>query len=85
MVLAVIGAWAQFFNMINWESIDNNDFIARINDYVLRVEQMDDSLWWYAVYFEQSELIPIRNFAPSEQSAKKKAEQLMLTHYKKNQ
>ena len=38
--------------MIDWKAIDDDDFIFKDGPYTLRVEQMDDDEWWWAVYFE---------------------------------
>ena len=31
---------------------DEEDLICELGDYTLRVEQMDDSLWWWKVYYK---------------------------------
>lgn len=31
---------------------DEEDLICELKDYTLRVEQMDDSLWWWKVYYK---------------------------------
>ena len=36
---------------IEWEALSDDDFVARHEDYTLRVEQMDDYIWWWCVYY----------------------------------
>ena len=42
---------------INWRSNkDEDDFTARVGDYVLRVEQMDRYYWWWCIYHEDRQI-----------------------------
>ena len=33
-----------------WEQIENDDYVAKYRDMMLRVEKMDEQQWWWAVY-----------------------------------
>jgi hypothetical protein len=38
--------------LINWRAIGDDDFIADAGAYTLRVEAMDEELWWWVVWHE---------------------------------
>jgi len=73
-----------------WEAINNDpegiteddDFIARINGYVLRVEQMDYCNWWYSVGIGTVELCN-KTGAYNAEEAKRFATGTYLEHYLK--
>ena len=66
--------------MPEWRNINTDDFIAEINGYTLRVEQMDASIWWYSVGIGVLELCNETN-AGSKRRAKRFAEGVYLKHY----
>ena len=35
-----------------WEANSDDDFICKIEEYTLRVEQMDKGHWWWRVYYK---------------------------------
>lgn len=37
--------------VFDWtENEQRDDFTCRLNDFVLRVEQLEEKIWWWAVY-----------------------------------
>lgn len=59
-----------------WEQIDDDDYVARYNDMMLRVEKMDELKWWWAVYEKDEELCnENKPFARNKEYAMKMAEQ----------
>jgi len=59
-----------------WEQIDEDDFVAKHGDMMLRVEQMDKQKWWWAVYQNDEELCDEdKPFARNKYYAMKMAEQ----------
>jgi len=61
---------------IKWEEMDNNDYVAYIDDIKLRVEKMDELKWWWAVYQNDKELCDEHKpFARNKEYAMKMAEE----------
>ena len=70
--------------MIEWTEISDDDFIAEVEAFTLRAEQMDEFSWWWAVYIADQEIASSwDNPSPvvSEKEAKEKAEEA-ITNYK---
>ncbi|MCO5250955.1 MAG: hypothetical protein M9949_05990 [Candidatus Kapabacteria bacterium] len=70
-------------NAINWETTtsEQDDFCIKIGDYHLRVEQMDDNEWWYAVFYKDEQINDVNfPFVRSLSEAKAIVESIMLTH-----
>ena len=57
-----------------WEQIDEDDYVAKYADMMLRVEQMKEHQWWWAVYKGEEELCPEKPFARNKEYAMKKAD-----------
>lgn len=41
---------------VTWTYNDDDDLLAVVGDYMLRVEQMDEGKWWWEVYFGEETL-----------------------------
>lgn len=41
---------------INWIKIDINDFKFQFEEYLLRVEKMQNGIWWFMVYFNHKQI-----------------------------
>ena len=41
---------------VAWEAIADDDFVFRKDEYCLRVEQMDNKIWWWCVYKDKNEI-----------------------------
>jgi len=57
-----------------WEQIENDDYVAKYRDMMLRVEKMDEQKWWWAVYRGKEELCPEKPFARKKDYAMQMAE-----------
>ena len=57
---------------MKWNNISNNDFITKVDDYTLRVKQMDKKIWWWVVYYK-AELITIHCYYYPRKKKKAKA------------
>lgn len=42
--------------ILNWQELSADDFIARTGCYVLRAEQMDTDFCWWSVYCKGEEI-----------------------------
>ena len=58
-----------------WEQIDEDDYVAKYADMMLRVEMMKEQKWWWAVYRGEEELCPEKPFARNKEYAMKMAEE----------
>jgi len=58
-----------------WEQIDEDDYVAKYRDMMLRVEKMDEQQWWWAVYRGKEELCPEKPFARKKDYAMKMAQE----------
>lgn len=68
-----------------WESISIDDFICKINDYTLRVEQMDKGRWWWRVYYKGEPITGMTNeFSNSKYRAIGNCEGLYMIHSRLN-
>jgi hypothetical protein len=56
------------------------DLTCIIDDYTLRVEQMDKGLWWWCVYYKDEQLYQNRNTANSKYRAIGLAEGQYMGH-----
>jgi len=66
---------------IEWKNLADDDFIASKYDYKLRVEQMDDDVWWWEVYYKGRPLMGHCSYQPeTEELAKAFAEMVYLAH-----
>lgn len=60
---------------MKWKEIDKDDFSAEYKDYLLRVERMDKSLWWWGILHNNGRIVKrTEGFEPNKESAKQKAE-----------
>jgi hypothetical protein len=66
---------------IIWKNIDDDDFICRIGNYCLRVEQMDKKYWWWCVYWYKDEIAFDEPNAKTEKEAKLLAELYFIRHF----
>ena len=66
---------------MKWIPISDDDFKAIEGDYMLRVEQMDDDVWWWEVYYRHESIIGHCFYQPeTEELAKVMAEMVYLAH-----
>lgn len=66
---------------ILWKNLSDDDFLATCGDYMLRVEQMDDDVWWWEVYYQNEAIIGGHQYQPeTEELAKAFAEMTYLAH-----
>lgn len=50
--------WNHNQNDIPWlTNEDEEDFVANINEYCLRVEQLDTGVWWWSVSFQHNQIM----------------------------
>ncbi len=64
-----------------WEAISDDEFICKIDDYTLRVEQMDKGHWWWRVYFKDEPILEKTNeFSSSKYRAIGYCEGLYMGH-----
>jgi len=63
-----------------WDIIADDDFVYRIGDYCLRVEQMDRKYWWWCVYYKDETIAFDDVRATTELEAKLLAEIAYLRH-----
>lgn len=52
-----------------WKDIATDDYICEIGNYCLRVEKMDDRLWWFNVSIDGNDVILDRNMTSSKYRA----------------
>lgn len=65
----------------NWEwNREGDDGICRHDDYILRVEQMDVSLWWFAVYYKGEHPFERSELCKSKYQAIGRAEGIVMGH-----
>lgn len=65
---------------ITWDELADDDFVFRHEGYCLRVEQMRKKHWWWAVYFQNTEIGFDDPWAKTENEAKCLAEIYFLRH-----
>ena len=58
-----------------WEQIDEDDYVAKYRDMMLRVEKMEEQQWWWAVYKDNEYLCYDNAFTRNAEYGKKLAEQ----------
>ena len=68
-----------------WEQIDEDDYVAKYRDMMLRVEKMEKQKWWWAVYKDNEDLCYDNAFTRNSDYGKKLAEQCVRDDESENE
>lgn len=67
--------------VLDWVMTDKNDFSAKFDTYLLRVEKMNSQYWWWAVYKGDEQIAFDDPIAKTKDGAKIIAEYYFLHHW----